>query len=206
MASFAFLPLATVVQAKAEPVLANPAPLGLMAFGMTTVLLNLANAGKIPLDSPILTMGLFYGGAAQIIAGAMEFRKGNTFGMTAFLSYGLFWETFAVIVLFKIMGLVSFTPSTSLAAYLFMWGLFTLLMFVGTLKLNGSLMFVFGSLFILFFLLAAGNGWNNSSVTTFAGYEGIICGLSAMYASIAQVLNEVYGRVMLPIFPVKPRS
>jgi len=198
--------LATVVQAKAETVLGNPAPLGLMGFGMTTVMLNLANAGIIPLDSAILAMGLFYGGVAQIIAGAMEFRKGNTFGMTAFLSYGLFWESFAVIVLFKIMGLVSFTPSTSLAAYLFMWGLFTLLMFIGTLKLNGALMFVFGSLFILFFLLAAGNAWNNSSVTTFAGYEGIICGLSAMYASIAQVINELYGRIVLPIFPVKPKS
>jgi len=197
--------LASTGPAKAEPLLANPAPLGLMGFGMTTVLLNLWNAGVIPLDSPILTMGLFYGGAAQIIAGALEFRKGNTFGMTAFLSYGLFWESFATIVLFSIMGLVPFTPSTSLAAYLFMWGLFTLLMFIGTLRLNGALMFVFGSLFILFFLLAAGNAWNNTSVITFAGYEGILCGLSAMYASIAQVLNEVYGRVILPIFPVKPK-
>ena len=197
--------MASASTAKAEVVLANPAPLGLMGFGMTTVLLNLWNAGAIPLDSPILTMGLFYGGIAQIVAGAFEFRKGNTFGMTAFLSYGLFWESFALIVLFKIMGIASFTPSTSLAAYLFMWGLFTLLMFVGTLRLNGALMFVFGSLFILFFLLAAGNGWNNSSVITFAGYEGIICGLSAMYASIAQVLNEVYGKAILPIFPVKPR-
>ena len=196
--------MATVVQSKTEPVLANPAPLGLMGFGMTTVLLNLWNAGIIPLDSPILTMGLFYGGVAQIIAGALEFRKGNTFGMTAFLSYGLFWESFALIVLLKIMNVVSFTPSSSLAAYLFMWGVFTLLMFIGTLKLNGALMFVFGSLFILFFLLAAGNAWNNSSVTTFAGYEGIVCGLSAMYASIAQLLNEVYGRIVLPIFPVKP--
>lgn len=175
-----------------------------MGFGITTVLLNLWNAGAIPLDSPILTMGLFYGGVAQIIAGSLEFRKGNTFGMTAFLSYGLFWESFAMIVLFKIMGLVSFTPSSSLAAYLFMWGVFTLLMFIGTLKLNGALMFVFGSLFILFFLLAAGNAWNNSSVITFAGYEGIICGLSAMYTSIAELLNEVYRRIVLPIFPAKP--
>jgi hypothetical protein len=198
-------PLASAVPAKAEVVLANPAPLGLMGFGMTTVLLNLWNAGAIPLDSPILTMGLFYGGVAQIIAGTLEFRKGNTFGMTAFLSYGLFWESFALIVLFNMIGLVSFTPSSSLAAYLFMWGLFTLLMFVGTLRLNGALMFVFGSLFILFFLLAAGNAWNNSSLITFAGYEGIICGLSAMYASVAQVLNEVYGRVVLPMLPVKPK-
>jgi hypothetical protein len=171
-----------------------------MAFGTTTVLLNLANAGAYPLGSPILTMGLFYGGLAQIIAGALEFRKGNTFGMTAFLSYGLFWESFAFILIFNSTGLMGFS-SGSLAAYLFIWGLFTLLMFIGTLRLNGALMFVFGSLFILFFLLSAGNAFNNASIGTLAGYEGVICGLSAMYASIATLLNEVYGRAVLPLFP-----
>jgi hypothetical protein len=171
-----------------------------MAFGTTTVLLNLANAGAYSLDSPILTMGLFYGGLAQIIAGAFEFRKGNTFGMTAFLSYGLFWESFAFILIFGKLGLMG-VSSASLAAYLFIWGLFTLLMFIGTLRLNGALMLVFGSLFILFFLLSAGNAFNNSSIGTIAGYEGIICGLSAMYASIATLLNEVYGRAVLPVFP-----
>lgn len=185
---------------KADVVLANPAPLGLMAFGTTTVLLNLANAGVYALGSPILTMGLFYGGLAQILAGALEFRKGNTFGMTAFLSYGLFWESFAFILIFNSLGLMAFT-SASLSAYLFIWGLFTLLMFFGTLRINGALMFVFGSLFVLFFLLAAGNAYGNSSVLTFAGYEGVICGLSAMYASIATLLNEVYGKVVLPVFP-----
>lgn len=145
-------------------------------------------------------MGLFYGGLAQIVAGAFEYKRGNTFGMTAFLSYGLFWESFAFIILFDGMGIATFT-SASIAAYLFIWGLFTLLMFVGTLRLNGALMLVFGSLFVLFFLLAAGNAWGNSSVLTIAGYEGVICGLSAMYTSIATVLNGVYGRVVLPIFP-----
>jgi succinate-acetate transporter protein len=193
--------LASAGALKSDIALANPAPLGLMGFGATTVLLNLWNAGAIPLDSPILTMGLFYGGIAQIIAGTLEFRKGNTFGMTAFLSYGLFWESFALIVLFKVMGLVSFTATSSLAAYLFIWGLFTLLMFFGTLRLSGALMFVFGSLFVLFFLLSAGNALNNSSIITFAGYEGVICGLSAMYTSIATLLNEVYGRALLPVFP-----
>lgn len=186
--------------AKADTVLADPAPLGLMGFGATTVLLNLANAGVYPLGSPIITMGLFYGGLAQIVAGAFEYKRGNTFGMTAFLSYGLFWESFAFIILFDGMGIATFT-SASIAAYLFIWGLFTLLMFVGTLRLNGALMLVFGSLFVLFFLLAAGNAWGNSSVLTIAGYEGVICGLSAMYTSIATVLNGVYGRVVLPIFP-----
>ena len=118
----------------------------------------------------------------------------------AFLSYGLFSESFAFIVLFAGMGLATFTPA-SIAAYLFIWGLFTLLMFFGTLKLSGALMFVFGSLFILFFLLAAGNAWSNSNVLQFAGYEGVVCGLSAMYTSIATLLNEMYGRIVLPVFP-----
>ena len=181
--------------------LANPAPLGLMGFGTTTVLLNLANAGYYPVDSAVLSMGLFYGGLAQIIAGILEFRKGNTFGMTAFLSYGLFWETF-VFINVPSFGLGA-VHTASLSAYLFIWGLFTLLMFIGTLRLNGALMFVFVSLFVLFFLLSVGVGWGNSSILTFAGYEGVVCGLSAIYTSIAEALNEVYRKEMLPIFPVK---
>jgi uncharacterized protein len=196
-----FAPMAA--SGKAEAILANPGPLGLMGFGTTTVLLNLANAGFYPLDSVVLTMGLFYGGAAQIIAGIMEFRKGNTFGMTAFLSYGLFWESFAFMNIFPSVGLGAASSSNSLASYLFIWGLFTLLMFFGTLRANGALMFVFGSLFVLFFLLSAGVISGNSYLLKLAGYEGVVCGLSAMYTSIAQILNETYGRSVLPIFTVK---
>ncbi|MDA4124529.1 MAG: acetate uptake transporter [Thaumarchaeota archaeon] len=198
--------MAVAGPASSNPILANPAPLGLMAFGTTTVLLNLANAGVYPLDSVILTMGLFYGGAAQIIAGAFEFRKGNTFGMTAFLSYGFFWESFAMIQILPKLGLGAAASAASLSSYLFIWGLFTLFMFFGTLRINGSLMFVFGSLFILFFMLAGGFAWGNSSLLTYAGYEGVVCGLSAMYASVALVLNEVYGKTVLPTFPVRARA
>jgi uncharacterized protein len=192
---------------KADVVLANPAPLGLLGFGMTTILLNFANAGAYGLDTTILAMGLFYGGIAQIIAGIMEFRKGNTFGTTAFLSYGLFWESFAFLVMLPELGFGSMAPNgTSLGTYLFFWGFFTLAMFVGTLRLNGALMSVFGTLWILFFLLAAGNFTGNSTILHVAGYEGILCGLTAFYAAMAQVLNEVYGRTILPIFPVKPKK
>jgi len=190
---------------KTDVLLANPAPLGLMAFGTTTVLLNLANAGTIPLDSIVLAMGLFYGGAAQIIAGIFEFKKGNTFGMSAFISYGFFWISL-VFILSPAHLLGASSTSASLSSYLFIWGLFSFIMFLGTLRLNGSLMFVFGTLVILFFLLAAGFGWNNSDVIKFAGYEGVLCGLSAMYASAAAVLNEVYKRTVLPTFPVKTES
>jgi succinate-acetate transporter protein len=190
---------------KVDTVLANPAPLGLLGFGMTTILLNLVNSGAYALDTTILAMGIFYGGIAQIIAGAMEFRKGNTFGTTAFLSYGLFWESFVFILLLpKLTGMPG--PSdASLAAYLFFWGLFTFAMFLGTLRLNGALMAVFGTLWVLFFLLAAGNYTGNANILHVAGYEGVLCGLTAFYAAVAQVLNEVYGRVVLPIWPVKPK-
>jgi len=190
---------------KADVVLANPAPLGLLGFGTTTILLNLVNAGFYGLDTTILAMGIFYGGIAQIIAGIMEFRKGNTFGTTAFLSYGLFWETFVFLLVLPHLTGMPGPTATSLGYYLFFWGLFTLSMFLGTLRLNGALMAVFGTLWVLFFLLAAANFTGNSTVLTVAGYEGILCGLTAFYAAIAQVLNEVYGRTVLPIWPVKPR-
>lgn len=186
---------------KTDSMLANPAPLGLMAFGVTTVILNLANAGYYSTNSIVLATGIFYGGLAQVVAGAMEFKKGNTFGMTAFLSYGFFWLSFVFFILLQSTGLIAGPSSASVGFYLFMWGLFTLLMFIGTLKLNGALMVVFGTLFLLFFLLAAGAWSGNSNITTVAGYEGILCGLSAMYASIATLLNEVYKRQVLPVFP-----
>jgi succinate-acetate transporter protein len=183
--------------------LANPAPLGLMGFGMTTVLLNMHNAGLFPLDTMIMAMGIFYGGLAQVIAGIIDMRKGATFGATAFSSYGLFWLSLVFLWIAPKVGFGAAPTSTSIAAYLFMWGLFTLLMFFGTLKTNVSLMFVFASLFILFFLLSAGNAVGNTDLIRVAGIEGVICGLSAIYLSIAEILNESYGRTILPICPRK---
>jgi succinate-acetate transporter protein len=192
--------------------LANPAPLGLLGFGLTTVLLNLHNAGLFPLDTMILAMGLAYGGLAQVIVGIMEFKKGNTFGTVAFTSYGLFWWS---LVLLLVLPNTSFftglkTPTeTAMAAYFFMWGLFTFAMFFGTLKKNRALQFVFMSLAILFFLLVARELtanqvlFGNVTVNTVLGYEGVICGLSAVYLAIAEVLNETHGKTVLPICPTK---
>lgn len=180
--------------------LSNPAPLGLMAFGMTTVLLNIHNAGFYPLDTMILAMGVFYGGIAQVIAGIMEFKKGNTFGTTAFLSYGLFWLTLVFLLVFPKLGWWEVSQnSLSFSWYLFMWGLFTFGMFIGTLKLNRALQVVFGTLVILFWLLALHHITGSVLIGRIAGWEGILCGFSAIYASIAQVLNEVYGKTVLPI-------
>ena len=182
----------------------NPAPLGLLGFGLTTVLLNFHNAGFYELNTMILAMGVFYGGIAQIIAGIMEWRKGNTFATTAFISYGLFWLTLVGLIVMTKLGWAVKSDDKSMAAYLFMWGLFTLVMFIGTLRLNRALQFVFASLALLFFLLAYGDFADASTgFKHFTGWEGIICGFSAIYTGLAQVLNELYGKVILPLGPVK---
>ncbi|TRO78394.1 acetate uptake transporter [Trichloromonas acetexigens] len=182
---------------------ANPAPLGLLGFGMTTVLLNLHNAGFFPLDAMILGMGIFYGGLGQIIVGIMEWKKNNTFGATAFTSYGLFWLTLVALIILPQTGFGKAPDAAAMTAYLTMWGLFTAVLFIGTLRLNRALQFVFGSLTILFFLLAIGDATGNHTIKTIAGWEGIICGLSAIYTGLAQVLNEVYGRTVAPLGMVK---
>jgi uncharacterized protein len=182
-----------------ENKLSNPAPLGLMGFGMTTVLLNIHNAGFFPIGSMILAMGVFYGGIAQIIAGIMEFKKGNTFGTTAFTSYGIFWLTLVFLLVFPKMGWTDATPVGFMGWYLFMWGLFTFMMWIGTFGKNRALQFVFLSLWILFFLLAIRDWAGSKMIGTIAGYEGIVCGLSAIYLAMAEVINESLGKTVLPI-------
>lgn len=183
---------------------ANPAPLGLMGFGMTTVLLNIHNAGGFEMNSMILAMGICYGGLAQIIAGIMEWKKNNTFAATAFISYGFFWLSLVTLLVMPKLNLVAAPSETAAAAYLAMWGLFTAVMFLGTFRLSRALQFIFGTLTILFFMLAyadyagAGAGFKHAT-----GYEGIICGLAAIYTGLAQVLNELFGRVLLPLGAVK---
>ena len=181
--------------------LANPAPLGLMGFGMTTILLNMHNAGLFPMNSMILAMGIFYGGIAQIIAGAMEFRKGNTFGTLAFTSYGLFWLSLVYMLLLPTDQTALAPNNPAMAAYLFMWGLFTLAMFFGTLKSNKALQLVFMSLAVLFFMLALAR--QVPALLPIAGIEGIVCGFSAFYLSLAEILNETHKKTVLPIGAVK---
>ena len=178
---------------------ANPAPLGLLGFGLTTVLLNIHNAGFYPMNSMILAMGLAYGGIAQIMACWMEYKKGNTFGMLAFGSYGLFWWSFVFLLILPKMGLAAPPDPISLAAYLFMWGLFTLVMFFATLKLTRGLQVVFISLAVLFFLLTAGELTGNATIGLIAGYEGIFTGLFAVYVGLATVMNETYKKNVLRI-------
>jgi succinate-acetate transporter protein len=191
------------VHTVSEPT-ANPAPLGLMGFGMTTVLLNLHNAGAFELNAMILAMGICYGGIAQVIAGIMEWKKNNTFAATAFISYGFFWLSLVALLVLPKMNLANAANGTAMAAYLGIWGLFTAVMFIGTFRLSRALQVVFGSLTLLFFMLtyvkysAPGEGFEH-----FTGYVGIFCGLSAIYTGLAQVLNELFGRIILPLGPMK---
>ncbi|MGF1700727.1 acetate uptake transporter [Photobacterium makurazakiensis] len=182
--------------------LANPAPLGLMGFGMTTILLNIHNAGFFPIDSMILAMGIFYGGLSQVIVGMMCFKRGDTFGTTAFTSYGLFWLTLVGILVMPYMGLPA-SPASFMGWYLLLWGIFTGFMFIGSLCYPRAKQFVFGSLTVLFFLLAARDFTGSTLIGTIAGFEGIICGASAIYFAMAQVLNNEYGRTILPVGELK---
>jgi hypothetical protein len=177
---------------------ANPAPVGLLGFGMTTMLLNIHNAGFYPLSAMILAMGIFYGGLAQVFAGLLEFKKGNTFAYTAFVSYGMFWLTLVFIIVAPKWGLSTATEPGFMAWYLFIWGLFTMFMFLGTLNKGPVLKFIFGSLAVLFFLLAIRDWTGNALIGTIAGWEGIACGASAFYLGLAEVLEETRGRKILP--------
>src|SRR5208337_2012366 len=171
---------------------ANPGALGLLAFGMTTVILNLHNAGLFGMGSVVFAMGIFYGGIAQIIAGIMEWKKSNTFGMIAFISYGSFWIVLVFMILMPALGWSDALPAQALAAYLALWGLFSLVMFVITFRLSRALQVVFGLLVLLFLLLVVGISLGSAVIVQIAGIEGIICGLSAMYTGLGEVMNEVY--------------
>ena len=177
----------------------NPGPLGLLGFSMTTVLLNLHNAGIIELSIVIVAMGLALGGAAQIIAGISELRIGNTFGGTAFTAYGFFWLSLCLIWINPFKPVINSGDRISMGFYLLLWGIFSLFMFIGTLSHNRITQIVFSSLTLLFFLLAIGDFSGNHGVTIFAGYVGIFCGLAAFYSAVAQIVNGELNKAIFPL-------
>jgi succinate-acetate transporter protein len=178
---------------------ANPAPLGLMGFGLTAILLNLHNAGFLGLGSPVLVAGILIGGVAQLVAGGMEWMKRNTFGTVAFTAYGLFWVSLVALIVMPRFGLADASDRSGMAVYLFVWGIFTVVLFVATLKMNRGVMIVFFALTILFFLLALADATGSAALQRIAGWEGILCGLGAIYIGAAQIVNEVWGRSVLPL-------
>jgi len=183
--------------------LCNPAPLGLAAFGLTTLVLNAFNAGLVDKGSEGLVwpLGIFFGGLAQFAAGMWEAKKANTFGFTAFGAFGAFWMFLALTKILENTATIEEVQPEAASLFLVCWGLFTAYMTVVTLKISRALQAVFVTLTILFFLLAAGA--HNGTWEKIAGWEGMVCGGTALYASFAIVLNETWGRQVLPLGAVK---
>jgi len=179
---------------------ANPTPLGFTGLGLSAILLSLSYIGLYPVDSMIVSMAIFLGGFAQVFAGIMAWKKGGVFGGTAFCAFGLFWFSFAGLVLLPETGLIGAPDPISLAAYLFIWGIYTFVLLIATLKLDSkAIMFIFLTLFLLFILLAIVNATGNTGLLPIAGYVGLIMGLAALYTALALVLNDSYGKTVAPI-------
>ncbi|EGR34721.1 hypothetical protein IMG5_002930 [Ichthyophthirius multifiliis] len=182
----------------------NPGPLGLLGFGLTTFLLNVHNVGFYEFDSMIMGMGIFYGGIAQLIAGIMEWKKNNLFGSIAFISYGSFWISLIGLLLLPKTGAVVAANNNSMGTYMLIWGIFTLGMLIATLKRsNRALKILFFTLFILFMLLSIHFYAQNAILQRAAGVDGIFCGLLAIYIGIAEILNQTYGTIILPLGALK---
>jgi succinate-acetate transporter protein len=179
----------------------NPAPLGLLGFGMTTILLNLHNAGFYGVNSMIIGMGIFMGGIAQIIAGVQEWKKDNTFGATAFTAYGSFWLSLVALWLIPKMsfGAAYASDEESIGWYLLMWGIFTLFMFIGTLRANRMLQVVFASLTLLFFLLAISDFYRQQRPAHRCRLRRHFLRWQCFYGCVALILNDIYGRAVLPL-------
>jgi hypothetical protein len=178
---------------------ANPAPLGLCAFGMTTILLSLHNSGVTALSSPILAMAIFYGGIIQVIVGLMEWKKNNSFGMLTFGSFGCFWISFAAILILPALGLAKGPQPVELAAFLAIWGIFALGLFICSLKMHRLLQVTLAAVVLLVILLVAAQLTGSSLVLNLGGVVGIIAGALALYMGMGQVINEIYGSRVLPV-------
>ncbi|MDA8365049.1 MAG: acetate uptake transporter [Gammaproteobacteria bacterium] len=182
--------------------LANPAPLGLIGFGLTTVILSLVNAGVLPAggEQVVIPLAFAYGGLIQMLAGMLEFRTGNTFGTVAFLSYGAFWWWFALLVLLGGHGVLDLSQAGStIGVTLIGWGVFTLYMWVATFRLSKALWWVFLTLWITFFLLGFGALLGRNGLHVAGGWLGLVCGLLAMYTSFGLVTNATFGRTVIPL-------
>ncbi|HEX4272666.1 MAG TPA: acetate uptake transporter, partial [Rhizomicrobium sp.] len=181
---------------------ANPAPLGLMGFGLTTVLLSSINAGLLPAggEPVVIPLAMAFGGTAQIIAGIMEFKTGNVFGATAFTSYGAFWWWFALLILLGGNHILDLSGAGSaIGVCLLLWGVFTLGLWVSTFRLSRLLFGIFLTLWLAFFLLGGGAVMGNPMLHILGGWVGLLCGALAMYGSFALVTNATFGREVVPV-------
>ena len=183
---------------------ADPGPLGLAAFALTTFVLSMFNAGLVGEggEPVVLGVALAYGGLAQLLAGMWEFRTGNTFGAVAFTSFGAFWLSFWALVVFYAGDIPEADTGHALGLYLIAWGIFTLYMFVASLRTTGAVALVFALLTITFFLLGIGDAGAHTDITKAGGYFGLATAAAAWYASFAAVTNSTFGRTVLPVRPL----
>jgi uncharacterized protein len=181
--------------------IADPAPLGLAGFALTTFVLSMFNAGLVGEagEPVVLGLALAYGGGAQFLAGMWEFRKGNTFGATAFSSYGAFWISFWAFVTFFSDGV----PETAVGLYLIAWGIFTFYMWIASFRTTAAVNAVFLLLWITFVLLGIGDAAGNSGISKLGGWIGLATAVAAWYASFAGVTNFTFGREIVPVRPLR---
>ena len=185
---------------------ADPAPLGLAAFALTTFVLSMFNADLVNKagEPVVLGLALAYGGVAQVLAGMWEFRTGNTFGAVAFTSYGAFWVSFWALITFFAADIPAEHAGAAIGLYLISWGIFTAYMFVASLRTTGAVALVFILLTITFALLGIGNSGGNEGMVEVGGWFGLATAAAAWYASFAAVVNSTFGRTVLPVRPLGP--
>ncbi len=184
---------------------ADPGPLGLGAFALTTFVLSMFNAHLVASggEPVVLGLALAYGGLAQVLAGMWEFRTGNTFGAVAFTSFGAFWLSFFVYVQFLASSVPAADAGHAVGLYLIAWGIFTLYMFVASLRTTTAIAVVLALLAATFFLLGFGNSGGHETIIKIGGWFGLATAAAAWYASFAGVTNSTFGRVVLPVGPLK---
>jgi succinate-acetate transporter protein len=187
---------------------ADPGPLGLAGFAMTTFVLSMFNADLVNKagEPVVLGLALAYGGIAQLLAGMWEFRTGNTFGAVAFSSFGAFWISYWALVTFGVSGIPPEHAGAAIGLYLWAWAIFTTYMFVASLRTTGAVALVFFLLAITFILLGAGNSGDHTNVIKWGGYVGLATAIVAWYASFAAVINSTFGRTIAPVWPLKSAS
>jgi succinate-acetate transporter protein len=183
---------------------ADPGPLGLAGFALTTFMLSMFNAGLVSktAEPVVLGVALAYGGLAQLLAGMWEFRTGNTFGAVAFTSFGAFWISFWALVTFFAPQIPAEHVGAALGLYLIAWGIFTLYMFIASLRTTAAISLVFFLLVITFFLLGIGNANESEGLIEAGGWFGLATAVAAWYASFAAVTNSTFGRTVLPVRPL----
>jgi len=183
---------------------ADPGPLGLAAFALTTFVLSMFNAGLVSDKGEPIVFGLAfaYGGLAQLLAGMWEFRTGNTFGAVAFTSYGAFWLSFFVFVTFFADKVPKADTGHAVGLYLIAWGIFTAYMFIASLRTTAAIATVFLLLTVTFVVLGIGDASANDSITKLGGFIGLATAAAAWYASFAEVIKATYGRTVLPVKPL----